>query len=494
MSAPAYEAVIGLEVHAQLATHSKLFCGCSTEFGASPNAHTCEVCLGMPGVLPVLNRAAVERAVRAAVALRCQVHTTSQWSRKNYFYPDLPKGYQITQYDRPLATGGRLRVHADGTEREVRIARIHMEEDAGKSIHDEAVTGSRTHSMVDFNRGGTALIEIVSEPDLRSAAEAAAYLEELRDILRAIGVCDGNMEQGSLRCDANVSLRPAGTGPLGTRTELKNINSFRFLRAAIEFEIGRQAAVLDAGEAVVQETRLWDSDKRVTRSMRSKEEAHDYRYFPDPDLPDLVLPVGTVERIAAELPELPAVVRERLVRDHRLTAEDAGTVAADAELASYFAAAVELPGGEGLGRGVANLMLNWLLAERNRAAESGAEGPPPALAELLPPRWAVELVALIESDTISRPTAKSVFDRAVAERESPRALVERGGLAQVSDTSTLEPVVREVLAQNPDNVAAYRAGKTKVLGFLVGQVMKASGGKANPKLVNELLRKALEQG
>ncbi|MEE8410061.1 MAG: Asp-tRNA(Asn)/Glu-tRNA(Gln) amidotransferase subunit GatB, partial [Myxococcota bacterium] len=306
-----FEAVIGLEVHAQLQTRSKLFCACSTEFGATSNSHTCEVCLGMPGVLPVLNRRAVELAVRAALALRCTVHERSQWSRKNYFYPDLPKGYQISQFDRPIATGGTLDVDADGITTSVRIMRIHMEEDAGKNVHDDPTAPGR--SYVDFNRGGVPLVEIVSEPDLRSAAEAAAAMKTLRQILRFIGACDGNMEQGSLRCDANVSIRPAGDTELGTRTELKNINSFRFVQQAVEFEIARQIDVVEGGGTVVQETRLWDSRALVTRSMRSKEEAHDYRYFPEPDLPDLVLESGLTERVTGAMPELPAAKLGRYV-------------------------------------------------------------------------------------------------------------------------------------------------------------------------------------
>ena len=473
-----YEPVIGLEVHAQLRTKTKLFCACSTAFGAAPNAHTCEVCLGMPGVLPVLNEAAVELALRAAHGLQCTVHPRAQWSRKNYFYPDLPKGYQITQNDQPLATGGLLEIEVDGKRHTVRITRIHMEEDAGKNVHDDLLAGQR--SYVDFNRGGTPLVEIVSEPDLRSSEAAATYLKTLRQILRYLGVCDGNMEEGSLRCDANVSIRPVGTQKYGTRVELKNINSFRFVQQAIDYEIQRQAEVLDAGGTVAQQTRLYDSQAKTTRSMRTKEEAHDYRYFPDPDLPDLVLQPDTIAAVKKNLAELPAAKIARYVRDLQLSEYDARVLTDDAEVAALFEQAIAIQPNY---KAVANWIINELLRElKGRSiTEVGIGG-----AQL------GELVALIDDGTISGKIAKDVFAEMLKSGGSPRAIVKDQGMVQVSDAGTLDPIVAEVLAKNPDSIAKYRAGKTNILGFLVGQVLKQSGGKANPKLVNELLRKKIE--
>ncbi|MBI5511247.1 MAG: Asp-tRNA(Asn)/Glu-tRNA(Gln) amidotransferase subunit GatB [Deltaproteobacteria bacterium] len=472
-----FEAVIGLEVHAQLLTRSKLFCGCATAFGASPNVHTCEVCLGMPGALPVLNREAVTLAVRAALALDCTVHERSQWARKNYFYPDLPKGYQISQFDRPLATHGHLDLEVEGSARTIDILRIHMEEDAGKNVHDDVLAGSR--SYVDFNRGGVPLIEIVGAPQIRSGAEAAAYMRELRRTLRFLDVCDGNLEEGSLRCDANVSIRKVGATTLGTRTELKNINSFRFVAAAIDFEIHRQIAVVEAGDAVVQETRLWDAQAKVTRAMRSKEEAHDYRYFPDPDLPDLVLTAAAIHSARATLPELPAAKKERFVDALGLTAYDAALLTEEPELCRFFEAAVA---GHKNAKGIANWILNELLRE--------ARGQPLAALKLTPESLA-ELVRLIDDGTISGKIAKDLFAELVTAGGAPAALVKERGLAQLVDTAGIEATVDAVLAANAGSVAAYRAGKTNILGFLVGQVMKASGGKANPKIVNEVLRRRL---
>jgi len=472
-----WEPVIGLEVHAQLSTASKLFCACSTAFGATANAHTCEVCLGMPGALPVLNRRAVELAVRAALALGCDVRERSQWSRKNYFYPDLPKGYQISQFDKPLAIGGGLDFASDGAWRSVRLCRIHMEEDAGKSIHDAAVAGTR--SLVDFNRGGTPLIEIVSEPCLHSAVDAAAYMKALRQVLRHLEVCDGNLEEGSLRCDANVSLRPAGSATLGTRTELKNINSFRFVREAIEFEIARQGQALDAGEAVVQETRLWDADARVTRSMRSKEEAHDYRYFPDPDLADLVLDPNEVERWRAALPELPAAKLTRYQHAFGLSEYDARQLCLDARVAAFFEAALATHHN-------AKALANWI---QNEVLRQDAPDLSPAYA-----RQIAELVALIDDGTISGKIAKEVFTELSAQGPSPKEIVKRRGLTQVTDSDALGAAVATVVAAHPEAVVAYRSGKTNVAGFLVGQVMKATGGKANPKQVSALVIAALSTG
>lgn len=475
-----YETVIGLEVHAQLKTRTKMFCGCSTAFGHSPNTQTCPVCLGMPGTLPQLNAQAVVLALRAALGFGCAVHRHSQWSRKNYFYPDLPKGYQITQFDRPYATGGEVATECDGAPLTVRLTRIHMEEDAGKNVHDDLLAGKR--SYVDFNRGGTPLIEIVSEPDLRSSAQAVAYLKTLRQALRYLEVCDGNMEQGSLRCDANVSLRPVGAKKFGTRVELKNINSFRFVQQAIDYEVMRQAEVLDAGGAVVQETRLWDTQAKASRSMRSKEEAHDYRYFPEPDLPDLRLSQAQVDEVARTLPELPRQKRERYERELQLTPYDAAVLTDDAEIAAFF---------EGACAHTANYkaLANWIINDVLREVKTTS------LAELKVTGHALgELVALIDDETISGKTAKDVFAELLASGGSPKEIVARKGLAQQNDEGATAALVDQVVAANADSVEKYRAGKTNVLGFLVGQVLQKSGGKANPKMVSTLLRERLAGG
>lgn len=472
-----FEPVIGLEVHAQLQTRTKLFCSCSTEFGAPPNAHTCEVCLGMPGVLPVLNARAVELAIRAAFGLECKVHTRSQWSRKNYFYPDLPKGYQITQYDQPIATGGRLKVDVDGVVTTVGITRIHMEEDAGKNVHDDLVAGNR--SYVDFNRGGTPLVEIVSEPDIRSSAEAAEYLKTLRQILRYLGVCDGNMEEGSLRCDANVSVRPVGESRFGTRVEIKNINSFKFVQAAIDYEILRQSDVIAGGGKIVQETRLWDTQAKATRSMRSKEEAHDYRYFPEPDLPDLVLNDNFVGHIRATLPELPAAKVQRYVAQLGLSEYDALVLTSDADVARFFEEAVATQPNS-------KAMANWIINELLRELKDRPLSSIPFTGKELG-----ELVSLIDNGTISGKIAKEVFAHMMAQGGTPRSIVEAKGLVQVSDVGAIEPLVDQVIAENPEQVEKYRAGKTNILGFLVGKVIAATGGKANPKMVSDLVRQKL---
>ncbi len=474
-----FEPVIGLEVHAQLKTRTKIFCSCSTAFGAAPNTQTCPVCLGMPGVLPVLNRAVVEFALRMALATGCSVACESRFARKNYFYPDLPKGYQISQYELPLAEHGHIDIEDNGRTRRVRIRRIHMEEDAGKLSHDP----HRPVSRVDLNRTGVPLIEIVSEPDLDSPAAAGAYLRQLRAIVRYLGICDGNLEEGSFRCDANVSIRPRGASALGTRAELKNLNSFRFVEKAIEYEIGRQKELLLEGGAVTQETRLYDPGKDRTFPMRGKEEAHDYRYFPDPDLLPLLIDEEWIERVRRSLPELPEARRGRFVQQFGLPAYDAGVLTADRELADYFEACLKLfpqP------KPVSNWIMGPLLGLLN-AAGLGIDRSP------IPPGELAALLGLIESGAISAKIAKTVFDEMAASGKAARVIVAEKGLAQISDTDTIEKVIREVLAANPKEVEAFRQGKTKLVGFFVGEVMKATRGQANPKAVNDLLKKTLEK-
>ena len=477
-----FEAVIGLEVHCQLATKSKLFCGCSAEFGAGPNSHTCPVCLAMPGVLPVLNRTAVEYAIRAALATDSVINLDSRWARKNYFYPDLPKAYQITQYERPYCEHGRVRYDLDGKTHEVRLTRIHMEEDAGKSVHD----GHASWSFVDLNRAGVPLLEIVSEPDLRSGAEAAAYMRKMRSIVRYLGISDGNMNEGSMRCDANVSLRKRGTEKLGTRAEIKNINSFRAIEKAIAYEIERQAEVLLDGGTIVQETRLWDADRGVTRTMRGKEDAHDYRYFPDPDLMPLVIDQAWIDRVRGEMPELPDARRERFVASLGLPDYDAAVLTASKELADWFEAAVALhPNAKGLA--------NWVMGDIIRIAnESAVEGEADFSTLPLEPRQLAGLVALIDDGTISGKIAKTVFQKMVGTTDDAKTIVEREGLVQVTDEGAIVAVIDHVIAANPDKVAEYRSGKDKLFGFFVGQVMKASQGKANPASVNRLLKERLD--
>jgi aspartyl-tRNA(Asn)/glutamyl-tRNA(Gln) amidotransferase subunit B len=473
-----FEPVIGLEVHAQLLTATKLFCGCSTAFGAPPNTNVCEVCTGMPGVLPVLNAQAVELATRAGFGLNCTVHDRSQWSRKNYFYPDLPKGYQISQYDKPICTGGKLDIDVDGVKMTVGITRIHMEEDAGKNVHDDMAAGAR--SYVDFNRSSIPLIEIVSEPDIRSSVQAAAYMKAMRQLLRYLGVCDGNMEEGSLRCDANVSVRPKGEAKFGTRAEIKNINSFRFVQQAIDFEIDRQVELIRVGGKVVQETRLWDSQAKTTRSMRSKEEAHDYRYFPEPDLPDLVLKPGFRDEVKTRMPELPATKLDRYVSKLSLSPYDAKILTEDPEVAHFFDAALAQHNNA---KAVANWVINEVLRELKG---KGIASLPFAGAAI------GELVQLIDDNTISGKIAKDVFAEMMTSGGSAKAIVDAKGWKQVTDTGAIEPIVDAVLAANAESVEKYKAGKQNVIGFLVGLVMKESKGKANPAMVNTLLKKKLE--
>ena len=475
----AYEAVIGLEVHVQLATASKLFCSCPTTFGQPANANVCEVCSGMPGALPVPNRQAVHFATLVGLATNCAINTRSIFARKNYFYPDLPSGYQISQFELPICEHGHLEVNVDGRIKRVGITRIHMENDAGKNIHAQG----ENLSYVDLNRAGTPLVEIVSEPDMRSAAEAVAYLKALYSIVTYLGVCDGNMEEGSFRCDANVSLRPVGTEPFGTRTELKNLNSFRNVQRAIEYEIARQQDVLDDGDKVVQETRLYDAVKNTTASMRSKEEAHDYRYFPDPDILPIDITDEEMARWRAEMPELPHERLVRFVSMASLPEAEAEVLVQSRGLADFFEAAAA----KADPKKVANFVLGPLLRECNTRGLNASD--PAAWA--MKPEALAELVRLVDGGTISAKIANDIFGDIFEQGVMPEAYVKEKGLVQISDTSALEAAVDEVIAANPAEVEAYRGGKTKLISFFVGQIMRATKGKANPALVNELLAKKL---
>lgn len=472
-----YEAVIGLEVHAQLRTRSKLFCSCSTAFGAAPNTNVCEVCSGMPGVLPVPNARAVEYAARMGMAVNCTVNPVSVFARKNYFYPDLPKGYQISQFETPICEHGYLDITVNGQTRRIGITRIHMEDDAGKNIH----SAGDNASYVDLNRSGVPLIEIVSEPDMRSAEEAVAYLKALHAIVVYLGVCDGNMEEGSFRCDANVSIRPKGQQEFGTRAELKNLNSFRNVQRAIEYEIARQQDVLEDGDAVVQETRLYDAVKNVTVSMRGKEEAHDYRYFPDPDLMPVRIAEDDLVRWRADLPELPQARRARLMEQHGLSDQDADVLTADKALADFFEAATAACGQP---KKVANLMQGALLRELNQRAVT-------VDAIAMRPEALGELVRIVEAGLISAKIANDIFGELVETGAMPEAFVKERGLVQISDTSAIETAVDEAIAENPAEVEAYKGGKTKLISFFMGQIMRKTKGKANPALVTELLQKKL---
>lgn len=472
-----YEVVIGLEVHAQLLTRSKMFCGCPTAFGAPPNTQVCPVCSGMPGVLPVINKKAVDMAIKTAVATHCEIASSCRFARKNYFYPDLPKGYQISQYELPLARHGYLEIAPDGEMKKIALRRIHMEEDTGKNLH-EGIAGA---SHLDLNRAGVPLLEIVSEPVMHSPDEVVAYLKKLRDILVYLEVCDGNMEEGSFRCEPNVSLRPQGSPELGTRTELKNINSFKFVKDALSFEIARQEKILREGGKIVQETRLWDPHEGVTAPMRSKEEAHDYRYFPEPDLVPLVADRTWVEEIRKTLPELPDEKRIRFVQEHGLPPYDAAVLTTSRALADYFEACVRLyPHPKAVS--------NWIMSELLRELKQGGidvEDCP------LSPERLTSLLRLMDEGVISGKIAKTIFEEIYRTGKEPRALVEEKGLIQVSDEAGILEVIRKVLTENPHEVESYRKGKEKLFGFFVGRVISASGGKANPAKVNELLKKEL---
>jgi aspartyl-tRNA(Asn)/glutamyl-tRNA(Gln) amidotransferase subunit B len=476
-----YETVIGLEVHVQLKTQTKIFCSCSTEFGRPANENTCPICLGMPGVLPVLNKKAVENALQACLATHCQVNTTNTFDRKNYFYPDLPKGYQITQLNLPIGEHGHINIEVAGVKKRIGITRIHMEEDAGKLVHGE--NEDRDKSYVDLNRTGTPLVEIVSEPEMRSPEEVREYLGELKAILEYTGVSDCNMEQGSFRCDANISLRPFGQKEFGTRAELKNLNSFRFIQKAIEYEVERQAQILDQGDKVIQETRLYDSDKGVTRSMRSKEEAHDYRYFPEPDLVRIAINEEWLERARKSIPELPEQKRQRFVTEHDIPEYDAGVLTASQSMANYYEECVAL-------HPHPKTISNWIMGDLSRELKNDdreIEDCP------VPPAVLVGLLQLIDKGTISGKMAKTVFEEMYQTGKPAEEIVQDKGMAQISDSSAIDKLIDEVLANSPKQLESYRNGKETIIGYFVGQVMKASKGQANPAVVNQLLKEKLAQ-
>ncbi len=477
-----WEMVVGLEVHAQLRTDTKIFCGCSTRFGAPPNSQVCPVCLGLPGALPVLNRKVVDYAISVGLATECSVAGVSRFARKNYFYPDLPKGYQISQFELPILEHGRIGVYDDeGNPKDIALTRIHMEEDAGKLIHPDASRTSSAaadYSLVDLNRACVPLIEIVSEPDMRSAGEAVQYARKVRDILVYLGACDGNMNEGSMRVDANVSVRPVGRAELGTRTETKNINSFKFLEQAINYERERQIELIEEGGKVIQQTRLFNADLGITRAMRSKEEAHDYRYFPDPDLLPLVIDDAWVERARAELPELPEAKRARFVEQYALSRQDAELLCQSRDMADFFEETAALADDA---KAVANWIQGFVLRDMNKEGIESITDAPITSGQI------AGMVKLICAGTISSKIAKEVFDEMWGTDKSAEDVVADKGLKQVSDTGEIEAMVDKVLADNPKEVEAYRGGKTKLIGFFVGQVMRASRGKANPDVVNELL-------
>lgn len=479
-----YEIVIGLEVHAELKTKSKIFCCSSTEFGGDPNTHICPVCLGLPGVLPVVNKRVIEFAIKAGLALNCQIAEFSKFDRKNYYYPDLPKNYQISQYDLPIAEHGFLEIAVGGQHKKIGITRVHMEEDAGKLVHQGTTMATSKYSLVDYNRTGVPLIEIVSEPDLRSPEEARLYLEKLKAILEYTDVSDCKMEEGSLRCDANISVRPVGQKEFGIRTELKNMNSFRALQKALEYEAERQIDIVGEGGRVIQETRTWDEGKGITLSMRSKEEAHDYRYFPDPDLVPIIISGDWVEEIRSSLPELPDARKKRYMDDYGLPEYDAEVLTGSKELSDYF--------DEGLrytknAKALSNWVMGELLKHINATGQSVADDGFPIPAENL-----AELIKLIDAGEISGKIAKDVFAEMQQKGQKPSAIVEAQGLKQISDEGAIAAIVNEVIANNPQSVEDFRAGKERAIGFLVGQVMKATRGQANPEVVNRLLREKMQ--
>jgi aspartyl-tRNA(Asn)/glutamyl-tRNA(Gln) amidotransferase subunit B len=472
-----FETVIGLEVHAQMLTDTKIFCGCSTKFGAAPNSHTCQICLGMPGVLPVLNKKVVEYAMKMALATNCEINKSCSFARKNYFYPDLPKGYQISQYAYPLAEHGHVFLDVNGAQKKIGITRIHMEEDAGKLLHDE----HNPVSYVDLNRTGVPLIEIVSEPDMRSSEEAADYLKRLHEILVYLEICDGNMEEGSFRCDANVSIRPKGQKEFGTRTELKNMNSFRNVQRALEYEIKRQQYIVENGGTVVQETRLWDDAQSATNSMRSKEEAHDYRYFPDPDLVPIMLDDAWVKKIKKELPELPLAKRERFIKDYQIPAYDAGVLTADKALADYYEEVVAICAKP---KAASNWIMGDILKLLNEEKRNIRECPISTMAT-------ADMIQLIDKGTISGKMAKDIIGEMYKSGKGPKAIIEEKGMVQITDEGELIKTISAIIKANPQQLQDYRGGKKKLFGFFVGQVMKATQGKANPQIVNDLLKKML---
>ena len=482
MSAAGWETVIGLEVHAQLTTRTKMFCGCPTGYGAPPNTQTCPVCLGMPGTLPVMNRRAIEYGVRTALAFNCRINTANRFARKHYYYPDMPKNYQISQYEEPLAEEGWLEIDVDGATRRIGIQRLHMEEDVGKLVHEGTLETAQS-SLVDYNRAGVPLMETVSKAEIRSPEEAAAYLKAFRSVLLYLGVCDGNMEEGSMRCDANVSIRRRGATELGTKVEIKNLNSFRNVQRALEFEVRRQAQALETGERITQETRLWDADRGYTRTMRTKEFAHDYRYFPEPDLVPLKLDDAFVGGVRRALPELARARRLRFVAEYALPPNDANVLTQSRALGDYFEAAVRAGA-------AAKPAANWVISELLRVIPA-ADDDKAIAASPVPPASLAGLIKLIDDGTISGKIAKDVFDKMVASREDAATIVKREGLMQMADTGALGAIVDQVLAQNPKAIADWKAGKTAAAKSLVGQVMKATQGKANPAIVNQLLEEKL---